>query len=140
MSYVTGSHAFKGGMQLGKGGNRHQREINGDIDLYQEYRTTNGVRTPASVVVYNTPQWAEENIKYDLGMYIQDSFTYKSLTLNPGLRFEAVQHRSPGAGIPGRALRARAALRQDREFAELARRRASFRRRLRRLSTTARPR
>jgi carboxypeptidase family protein len=108
VSYVTGSHAFKGGMQLGKGGNRHQREINGDIDLYQEYRTTGGVRAPASVVVYNTPQWAEENIKYDLGLYVQDSFTYRNLTLNPGIRFEAFNTEVPEQGSPaGRFVPAR---------------------------------
>jgi hypothetical protein len=44
-SYVTGSHSFKTGMQLGKGGNQHSRTINGGMDLYQEYQTVNGVRS-----------------------------------------------------------------------------------------------
>ncbi len=88
MSYVTGSHAVKGGMQLGKGGNTHDRQINGGMDLYQEYRTVNGVRQPASVMVYNTPQRAKENIKYDLGLFVQDVWTYKRLSLSPGIRFE----------------------------------------------------
>ncbi|OFW19560.1 MAG: hypothetical protein A3H97_24965 [Acidobacteria bacterium RIFCSPLOWO2_02_FULL_65_29] len=84
LSYVTGSHAFKTGFQLGKGGNNLQRSFPNGLDLYQEYR--NGV--PASVVVYNTPQDAAETIKYDLGLYAQDSWKYKRLTLNPGLRIE----------------------------------------------------
>jgi hypothetical protein len=101
VSYVTGSHALKAGMQLGKGGNRHQRETHGvGIDLYQEYRTTNGVRAPVSVMVYNSPQWAEERIKYDLGIYLQDSFAYKRLTINPGIRFEAFNTFVPEQGSP----------------------------------------
>jgi hypothetical protein len=100
VSYVTGSHAVKGGMQLGKGGNRHQRNIGDGIDLYQEYRFRNGVHVPVSVVVSNTPQWAEEKIKYDLGLYIQDSWTYKRLTMNPGIRYEAFNTYVPEQGSP----------------------------------------
>jgi hypothetical protein len=100
VAYVTGSHAFKVGMQLGKGGNFHQREINGGLGLYQEYRTVGGVRSPASVMVYNTPQWAEERIKYDLGVYVQDAWTYKRLSLTPGFRFEAFNTYVPAQGSP----------------------------------------
>ncbi len=120
MSYVTGSHAIKGGMQLGKGGNRHQRTIGigkglgSGLDLYQEYNCTNYVnsvclsRTPASVVVYNTPQWAQEDINYDLGVYLQDSFTYKRITVNPGIRWEAFNTEVPAQGSPaGRFVPAR---------------------------------
>jgi hypothetical protein len=90
LSYVTGSHAFKTGMQLGQGGNRHQRSLQNGVDLIQEYRlnATTGVRSPVSVQTYNTSQWGQENIKYDLGLYVQDSWTLKRLTFNPGLRIE----------------------------------------------------
>jgi hypothetical protein len=124
VSYVTGSHAIKSGFQWGYGGNRHQRIIgtgtSGDLgsgnDLYQEYNCVTssivngicGVRNPASVVVHNTPQWAEEKIKYDLGVFLQDSFTYKRLTLNPGIRFEAFNTYVPEQGSPaGRFVPAR---------------------------------
>ena len=83
-AYVTGSHSLKTGFQLGRGGNRLQRSFTNGLDLYQEYRT--GV--PASVVVYNTPQDASESIKYDLGLYVQDSWKFSRITLNPGIRFE----------------------------------------------------
>jgi hypothetical protein len=103
-SYVTGSHAFKTGFQLGRGGNRHQRNIHGSLDLYQEYR--NGV--PISVMTYNTPQEAREEIKYDLGMYVQDSWTLKRLTLNPGLRVELFNTYVPAQSLPaGRFVPAR---------------------------------
>lgn len=108
MSYVTGSHAVKGGMQLGKGGNSHQREINGGLGLYQEYRTVNGVRQPASVLVHNTPQRAEERIKYDLGLFLQDVWTFKRLSLSPGIRFEAFNTYVPAQVSPaGRFVPAR---------------------------------
>ena len=108
VSFVTGTHAFKTGAQLGQGGNRHQRSLQTGVDLVQEYRTTNGVRTPVSVIVYNTPQWSQENIKYDLGLYVQDSWTLDRLTLNPGLRIELFNTYIPkevspaGRFVPGR--------------------------------------
>src|SRR4029450_13018355 len=37
-SYVTGTHAIKTGMQLGQGGNRHQRSLQNGVDLIQVYR------------------------------------------------------------------------------------------------------
>jgi hypothetical protein len=100
MSYVTGSHAFKTGVQYGFGGNRHQRSIYGGVDLYQEYRTTNGVRAPESVVVYSTPQEARERIKYDLGIFVQDSYSHKRLTISPGIRFELFNTFVPAQDSP----------------------------------------
>ena len=104
MSYVTGSHAFKTGVQLGTGSNRQQRKVNGDIDLVQEYRE--GV--PVSVVVSNTPVWSEERIKYDLGLFVQDSWTFRRLTISPGLRIELFNTYIPAQDAPaGRFVPAR---------------------------------
>jgi|KBSSwiS6_1023812.scaffolds.fasta_scaffold01109_1 hypothetical protein len=104
MSYVTGAHALKTGVQWGFGGNRHQRKIYGDnIDLYQEYQTVNGVRSPQSVIVYSTPQEAAERIKYDLGLYVQESYSRNGLTISPGIRFELFNTFVPAqASAPGR--------------------------------------
>jgi len=88
LSYVTGTHALKTGVQLSQGGNRHQRSLQNGVDLIQEYRTVNGVRTPVSVLTYNTSQGSQENIRYDLGLYVQDSWTLNRLTVNPGVRIE----------------------------------------------------
>ncbi|MBI3262180.1 MAG: carboxypeptidase regulatory-like domain-containing protein, partial [Acidobacteria bacterium] len=96
LSYVTGSHALKTGFQLGKGGNRHQRGVNGGIDLVQEYRNGRFV----SVIVHNTPQEAAEQIKHDLGIYVQDSWTFKRLTVNPGLRVELFNTWVPAQASP----------------------------------------
>jgi hypothetical protein len=104
VSYVTGSHALKTGFQLGKGGNIQQRQTNGGVDLVQEYRNL----SPVSVVITNTPVFTEERIKYDLGLFVQDSWTFKRLTVNPGLRLElfntyiAAQIAPAGRFVPAR--------------------------------------
>lgn len=81
-SYVTGSNTLKAGVVNRQGPYR----INGNVnaDLVQRYR--NGV--PDSVIVYNTPVRTKEEINWDLGLYLQDSWTIKRLTLNPGIRVE----------------------------------------------------
>jgi hypothetical protein len=82
VSYVTGSHSFKTGLQWGFGSYVVDRDINGD--LVQRYR--NG--QPDSVRVYNTPLTSREYLNADLGMYAQDSWTIRRLTLNAGVRLE----------------------------------------------------
>jgi carboxypeptidase family protein len=96
VSYVTGTHAVKTGVQMGNGGNRHQRLMQNGVDLIQEYRN----KSPVSVQIYNTSQWSEERIKYDLGFYVQDSWTLKRLTLNPGVRIELFNTYIPEESSP----------------------------------------
>jgi hypothetical protein len=102
VSYVTGSHAVKAGIQHGWANIRTSREVNGH--LVQRYR--NGV--PDSVEVRNTPVNARSNLKADLGLYVQDSWTVARLTVNPGLRFEYFhgevpeQSAPPGRFVPAR--------------------------------------
>jgi hypothetical protein len=82
VSYVTGSHAFKAGINFGDGPFRVISDMNGD--LIQRYRS--GV--PDSVTVYNTPTSQQDYLNADLGIYVQDTWTLKRLTINPGIRFE----------------------------------------------------
>ena len=82
MQYVTGSHALKAGLQWHIGQAWDTADAN--ADLVQRYR--DGV--PDSVIVYNTPTRAYALMGADLGLYVQDSWTLKRLTINPGLRFE----------------------------------------------------
>ena len=81
-SYVTGSNTLKAGAQWRYGPYRVNTNVN--ADLIQRYRS--GV--PDSVIVYNTPQRSREHLNADLGMYVQDSWIFKRLTVNPGVRFE----------------------------------------------------
>jgi hypothetical protein len=43
---------------------------------------------PDSVIVYNTPARLYNLMGADMGLYVQDSWTRKRLTVNPGLRWE----------------------------------------------------
>jgi hypothetical protein len=82
MSYVTGTHSVKVGAawQFGK----YPRYNNANADLYQSYN--NGV--PFQVTVLNTPLRVREDLKANLGVYAQDSWSINRLTLNFGLRFD----------------------------------------------------
>ena len=82
-SYVTGSHSIKIGYnhEIGPDG-RMANTHNGD--LYQNYTAGR----PSTVTVWNTPLDAPGIVDYDAGLYAQDSWTIKRLTLNPGLRIE----------------------------------------------------
>ena len=102
-TYVTGSHAFKTGIQFGTGHQETIQTIHGDI--IQLYR--NGV--PDSVQVKNTPtdQWVSMND--DLGIYAQDVWTVKRMTVSGGLRFDhlnasvAAQTAAAGTFVPARS-------------------------------------
>ena len=100
MSYVTGSHSFKFGYNHeigpdGRMGNTH----NGD--LYQNYTAGQ----PSSVDVWNTPQEAPGIVDYDSGLFMQDTWTFKRLTLNPGPAHRVVQRRHEGRFGAGRPVR-----------------------------------
>ena len=84
VSYVTGSHNIKGGVQFGTGWFETRQDAL--ADLQQNYRTG----APDSVVIRNTPFRYRDTMNRDLGMYIQDSWTFRRLTLNGGLRFEGL--------------------------------------------------
>jgi hypothetical protein len=81
-SYVTGSHSAKFGMQYVFGQEVNTTDFNGD--LVQRYRS--GV--PDSVLVRNTPTHAEEKVNRDIGIYAQDAWTLKRLTVNAGVRLD----------------------------------------------------
>ena len=96
MSYVTGTHALKAGFNWTFGDYQIESDINGD--LVQLYR--NGV--PDSVRVYNTPLRSDEYLNANLGMFVQDAWTMRRMTLNMGVRFERfvaeIKDQTAGAG------------------------------------------
>ena len=82
MAYVTGTHNFKFGFQNVWGVDDVLNQRNGDlIANYVNNR-------PSTVTVFNTPINQKAGIQRDLGIYVQDSWTIKRLTLNPGLRVQ----------------------------------------------------
>jgi len=82
VSYVTGTHNVKVGIQDTWGRYRQFRSANGDIRA----NFINGV--PATATILNTPLNYQDNLKADLGIYAQDSWTFKRLTVNYGARWE----------------------------------------------------
>jgi hypothetical protein len=110
MSYVTGAHNFKTGIQYQRGTFYHTVDANGD--LYQVYRSnTTGVpfTRPDTVVVRNTPLAKYgERLNYDAGIYAQDTWTLKRLTMTAGIRYEWLNAQVEPASSPnGRFVPAR---------------------------------
>jgi hypothetical protein len=82
MSYVTGTHAMKVGLNLTQGSRREYRRTNNDFEI----RVNNGV--PNRITLWATPLEQRERIKADLGVFAQDQWTIRRMTLNLGLRFD----------------------------------------------------
>jgi hypothetical protein len=76
--------------------------INGD--LVQQYQ--NGA--PFAVNILNTPFNNEADVNADLGVFVQDTWTTKRLTLSPGLRWDHFNSSVPEQTVPaGRFVPAR---------------------------------
>jgi hypothetical protein len=82
LSYVTGSHAMKIGVQVEQGVRNTLTTVNRDVS----YRFLNGV--PNQITQFATPYLLKERVRADLGIYAQDRWTIGRLTLNYGLRFD----------------------------------------------------
>ncbi len=87
LTYVTGSHAFKWGMTLQEGP--------ADTDIWTNKDTFLTVRLgqPFSVSVRTTPYTTHERLVADLGVYGQDTWTIKRLTVNAGLRWDYLNNK-----------------------------------------------
>jgi hypothetical protein len=94
MSYVTGSHNFKVGFADSFGPVHVFTDR--QADLIQRY--TNG--RPQSVTVYTTPYNRFSFVNYDLGVYAQDSWTIKRLTLNIGARVDNFDSKIEATSMP----------------------------------------
>jgi hypothetical protein len=103
LSYVTGSHNLKFGIQ---------NEF-GQIDLFSEtvpanvdYYFVNGV--PNQVRQWALPIHTANKLSAEMGIYAQDSWTLKRATINMGLRFDYFansfpeQTLGPGLFVPNR--------------------------------------
>jgi hypothetical protein len=96
-SYVTGSHALKAGFTF-----MHlwawtsSDVVNNGMTL----QLRNGV--PTQVTVFATPFSFYELLDANYGVFVQDQWTHKRLTLNAGVRFDALENRVPAQTIgPG---------------------------------------
>ena len=104
LSYATGSHTFKTGVQWRFG--PAEDHIIANADLTQRYRNA----VAENVDVYTTPLHTKEDLDADLGVYVQDSWSIQRLTVNAGLRFEylnaSIEATSMEAGrfVPARSV------------------------------------
>ena len=94
VSYVTGSHNVKVGLQDTFGSYRRTDDSNGDI------RATflNGVATTAQILNSRVERY--DQLHADVGVYGQDSWTFNRLTVNYGARFEHFAHGIPEETSP----------------------------------------
>jgi hypothetical protein len=94
VSYVTGTHAIKAGVQL-LTKTKSQLQLR-DSNQVQTY--LNG--TPQSVSFYPTPATDLAYIRPDLGLFAQDQWTLKRLTASAGLRFDYLRIGYPDTTLP----------------------------------------
>lgn len=95
VSYVTGSHSFKTGFTVMEGWNRDRTELN---DPPIRIRLNGGI--PVAIDEY-TELENNQRLKANIGLFVQDQWTVKRLTLNGGLRFSYYN-----AYVPAQTIRA----------------------------------
>lgn len=82
VSYVTGTNSVKAGIDHVHGSSRYTNNVNGD----RAYSLRNGA--PTSITQFAGEYTYENMIHADVGVYIQDQWTLKRLTVNAGVRYD----------------------------------------------------
>jgi hypothetical protein len=104
VTYVTGAHAFKVGAVDSFGTRDASYQSPGDAGLM--YRFNNGV--PNQITQYATPYQTKARLAANIGVFAQDKWTYRQLTVNAGLRFDYFsinfpeEKLGPGPLVPNR--------------------------------------
>jgi hypothetical protein len=93
-TYVTGSHAFKAGFHLLKGSVTDFYDY-GDVSA----TLLNGV--PRSLTLAATPILNTGRINHEIGLFIQDQWTLRRMTLNGGVRYDDLNNQTDAVDIPG---------------------------------------
>jgi hypothetical protein len=105
LAYVTGSHNYKLGFTLrkrGAGNDFTSLAPMGDMT----FNLLNGV--PRQITLFATPIEYHNDLNADLGIFAQDSWTTRRLTINYGVRFDYLhgsvpeQHLAAGQFVPAR--------------------------------------
>jgi hypothetical protein len=102
VSYVTGSHNLKVGVNQQSGFQTSQIEAHGDVSLLIYVNNAAGVATPSTATLLSTPYTRRENLNANLGLFAQDKWTFERLTLTYGARYDyfnaSTPHQSAVAG------------------------------------------
>ena len=108
LSYVTGSHNFKTGLNQEWGWSTLKVEPHGDMSVLTFVNNAAGVPTANSVTLRNTPFTRKDVLKANLGLYGQDKWTLGHLTLTYGGRYDYFNGYAPEQNNPaGRFVPAR---------------------------------
>ena len=100
MSYITGSHQLKTGIQLFQIKQGDIAKLGHDGDMHGtavDYRFNNGV--PNQLTLLDAPWNYEERAK-DVALYVQDQWTIRRLTMNLGVRYNDVNASTPEQVLP----------------------------------------
>jgi hypothetical protein len=92
-TYVTGSHAFKGGIYVGHGVTNLPIDYIGAATL----NFNNGAPQSAVLRIPINP-W--DSYYPDLGLYVQDRWTFKRATMTAGLRYDALTEATLDSTLP----------------------------------------
>lgn len=104
ISYITGTHALKAGFNNTTGFLQNRVWAFNPVN----YRFNNGV--PNQVTIRATPTFSRGEVDRDLGLYVQDRWTARRLTVTAGLRYDDFKssypglHLGPGPLVPTRDL------------------------------------
>jgi len=93
VSYVTGAHALKLGFQIEEGIRTNHASANGDM-RFRFQGSSPGAAVPNQVTLV-APFTANERMLPDLGIYFQDRWTFRRMTLTAGLRFDYLRSYVP---------------------------------------------
>ncbi|MGH9385549.1 MAG: carboxypeptidase regulatory-like domain-containing protein [Vicinamibacterales bacterium] len=88
LSYVTGSHTFKVGVNHEWGDSRNRLDNRAAMSVLTFVNNVAGVPVANSVTVRNTPTTRLDELNADSGVFVQDRWTKDQLTLFGGARFD----------------------------------------------------
>ncbi len=100
VSYVTGSHNFKVGINQQWGYSTLKVEPHGDTVQMALANNAAGVPTATSVTLRNSPYIREDRLKANLGIFAQDKWTIDRLTLLYGARYDYFNGYAPAQTAP----------------------------------------
>jgi len=103
VSFVTGSHNVKVGINQQMGYQTTQNEAHGDTSVLIYATSATGVNTSQTATLLNTPYTRQENLNANLGLFAQDKWTLNRLTLSYGARYDYFNASTPEqAAVAGR--------------------------------------
>jgi hypothetical protein len=95
VSYVTGSHNIKIGLNQQAGYQTSQIEAHGDVSVLIYVNNAAGVAAPSTATLLNTPYTRQENLNANLGLFAQDKWTLHRLTVSYGGRYDYFNASTP---------------------------------------------